>query len=106
LSSHGMRDMRVESLTGESFSRYCLLLRVDPFAGLVLRAHQDRGRRPHRSNAITGYGAVAPQHENIIAQHLVVVLRKVARLAAFVVTIGHLAVGLHREVTTETAGDP
>src|SRR5256885_10536625 len=55
---------------------------------------------------MSGHSAIAAQHEDVVAEDLKVVLREVARVTAFVVTIGHLAVCLHRQVTTKTTRHP
>src|SRR5258705_439261 len=52
------------------------------------------------------HGSIAPEHEDVIANDLVVVLCEVARIAAFVVTIWHLAIGLHGKMATKTSGYP
>src|SRR6266404_3250754 len=55
---------------------------------------------------MAGYGSVASEHEDVITYDLVVVLCEVARVAAFVMTIRHLAIGLHGKVASKTAGHP
>ena len=78
LAAHSVRHVRVECLTGKALGGSSLLLRINPFAVLILRAHQHGGRRTHGSDAIAGNGPVATEHENIIAQNLEVVFREVA----------------------------
>ena len=72
------------------------MLRIDPLAVLVLRADQHGRRGAHRRNTVAGHGAVTPEHEDVVAQNLKIVLRKVSGLAAFVVPVGHLTIRLHR----------
>src|SRR6185369_3390626 len=57
-------------------------------------------------DAIAGNGTIASQHEDIVAQHLEVVLSEVARIASLVMPVWHLAISLHRQVTTKTARHP
>src|SRR5882672_9150178 len=52
------------------------------------------------------HGSITSEHEDVIANDLVVVLCEVARIAAFVMTIRHLTISLHGKVTTKTAGHP
>ena len=53
--------MRIECLTSETFSGSGLLLRVDPFAVLVLRTHEDGGRRD-RLSVVRSEGIKIPRH--------------------------------------------
>src|SRR5260221_509702 len=48
--------MRIEGLTRKAFCRNGLLLRIDPFAILILGTDQNRTRRTHRRDAIDRVG--------------------------------------------------
>ena len=106
LPTHGVREVRVEGLAAVPLAGDGLLLRVDPLAVQVLRAHQHRARRAHGRDAVPLHGPVAPQHEDVVAQHLVVVLRPVAREVALVVEQRPALVGAHGQVAAEAARHP
>jgi hypothetical protein len=95
-----------ERLTAEAFGGDRLLLRIDPFAVLILRTDEDGGARGGGRDAMSRHGAVFGEHENVVAQDLEVISRVVARLVALVVAVGHLAVRLHREVAAEATRHP
>src|SRR5438876_5534225 len=101
-----MRHMRIEGLTGEAFGGNGLLLMIDPFAVLILRTNQHCRRRAYGRDAIAGYRAVATQHEYVVAQYLEVIAGEVARVATFIVPVGHLPICLHRQVASETSSHP
>ncbi len=98
--------MCVEGLTRKALGRNRLLLRINPLSILILRTDQNGAGRTHGRDAIARYGAVASEHKHVIAQDLVVIGGEVATIPALVVTIGHFAIGLHREMTPKATGHP
>src|SRR5262245_18115292 len=85
----------------------CLLLRVEPFAVLVLRTDQDSASRSSRCNPPARYCAVLGQHKDVIAESLEIVLRVIAQfIGTLVVKHRFLPVGDHRQVTPEATGRP
>ncbi len=98
--------LRAEGDAREALGRDRLLLDVDRLAVGVVRPDVDGARRPRRADPVAGHVAVAGQHEDVVAQGLEVVRDVVARDVALVVELGHLLVGLLRQVAAEAARVP
>ena len=107
LRAHGVREVRAESLTAVTFFGDRLLLRVNPLAILILRGHQYRASRSHRSVSLSGHGAVTPKQKNVVSQSLKIVRGPVPKVRlALVVKHRALLIGLHLQVTAVTTGRP
>src|SRR3954454_14268354 len=79
----GVREVRIESLAAVTFGRNGLLLGVNPFPVLILRADDDRAGRTNYRHSVFLHGTVDPEHENVIADDLWIVSRKIAIGDAF-----------------------
>src|SRR5437868_8010324 len=102
----GVGEVGIESLPTVAFGRERLLLGVYPFAVRVLGAdHYGAGRTDHR-HPIFFHGAVNPEHEHVIPNHLRVVGGEIAISDAFKFVLRNPLVRLHRQMTSKAAGCP
>src|SRR5437868_15540530 len=101
-----MREMRIKRLAAVTFGRKCLLLRIDPFAVLILRADHDRARRAYHRHPIFLHGAVDAEHENVVAHDLWSVGGGLAAHDAFELIQRQPLVRSRRTVTSETTARP
>src|SRR5678815_1520338 len=105
--AHGMWDISAEGVTTQTFRRNCLLLRINPFSILILRAHEDRARGSRWRDSIACNSPVLTQHVNVVSESLKVVLRVVAKmLLAFIVKHWLLSISRHRQMTSKAACCP
>ena len=81
---HRVREMRRERLARISTRRDRRLLHVDPFAVDVGRRQHQRAGRADRGDLISLCGLVAAELEHLIARHLRVVGREIARFLSAV----------------------
>src|SRR5260370_11275307 len=98
--------MRIERLAAVTFGRKCLLLRINPFAVLILRADHDRARRAYYRHPVFLHGAVNAEHEDVVAHDLWIVGREISVGDAFEFILRHTLVRFHRQMTAETSRRP
>src|ERR1041384_1757319 len=99
--------MRAEGLAAVAFFGHGLLLRIDPFAVLVLRAHQHCARRSHGSKTSARHGSITAKQKDIVAQSLKIVGSPVPQLLlAFTVKHRALLVGFHLQMAAVATGRP
>ena len=102
----GMGHIRTEGGAAEPFSGNGLLAIVDPVAVLVLGTYHHRAGRADRSHFVPSDRTVDAQHVHVVAQHLKIVGRPVARHSAFVAQHGHALIGQHGQMAAKAGGDP
>ena len=102
-----VREVWIESLSAQPLGGNRLLLRIEPFALRALRGNQHGARRAHRDNLAFFRRAVAAQHENVVAQHLIVVRGEVPRRGlTLAVQRRPVGIGCHRKVAAKATGHP
>src|SRR5437762_686846 len=101
-----MREMRIKRLAAVTFGRKCLLLRINPFAVLILGADHDRARRAYHRHPVFLYGAVDAEHEDVVAYDLWIVGCEISVGDAFEFILRYALVRFHRQMTAETARRP
>ena len=101
-----MREMRIKRLAAVTFGRKCLLLRINPFAVLILRADHDRARRAYHRHPLFLHGAVDAEHEDVVAYDLWIVGCEISVGDAFEFILRYALVRFHRQMTAETARRP
>ena len=102
----GVRVMRRERLRGKAAGRDRRLLNINFFAVGVDRRQHQRRTGAHRRNLATLDRTGNAQLEHVVARHLRIVGRIVARLAALVVQLFGFPVGLDRQVAAGATGGP
>src|SRR5215813_10144119 len=95
-STNRVRKVRAERLTAIALFRNRLLLRINPFAILILRTDKYCTRRPHRRVAAASNAPVTTKKKHVVAQSLKIVGSPVAQLR-FTLVVQHrsLLVRLH-----------
>ena len=104
--AHGMRHKRAEGHAAETLSGNRLLAVVDPIATGILGTHHHRAGGADGRYFVSGDGAIDAQHVHVVAQHLKIVGRPVARHSAFVAQHGHALIGQHRQMAAKAGGYP
>ena len=103
---HRVREVRRERLAREARRRDRRLLHIDALAVDVGRRQDQRRGRAHRRDDVALGGLVPAELEHLVARHLRIIGREIARRVAVVFVPRRLPVRLDRQVAAAARGRP